>query len=434
MIFLFLILILNSSSKFLILKFKNQNHSNSNFFEKIIVNNLITKIKIGTPFKNIECNFAFENDLFIVPGSNYNSIYNEKNSISFDFDDYYKKYNYSKRFDSGDRNPNLDGFLSTEIFNLDNNFNITLNFILPENFTLYSNNKNNYCQIGLKINGYYIIDDSNFINQLKLNNIINENCFSFDLKTSKIFIGDFLHRIFPKKFNEKDFYMRKIDFHEWLFKFDNINFTMNNNNFFDYQTDIKFSINLNGIIAPETFYRNFKDFINFYIEKKICFEDLILKRYISFYCDRKKINEFKKNFPVFKFYIKDINFSFVLNYNDYFYEFEDKIYLFIIFKKYGQCHWTLGKIFLKKYYFTFHQEKKIVGFYKKINNEDDDNFFYAIKKNYLLIIMFLFCLFISFVFLGYYFKNKRNKKFAYELNDDYEYLPKETKMEFKQYF
>ena len=104
--------------------------------------------------------------------------------------------------------------------------------------------------------------------------------------------------------------------------------------------------------------------------------------------------------------------------------------MFIIFKKYGQCHWTLGKIFLKKYYFTFHQEKKIVGFYKKINNE---NFFDVVKKNYLLIIMFLFCIFISFVFLVYYFKNKNKKKFAYELNDDYEYLPKETKMEFKQY-
>ena len=432
MIFIFLIIIFKISSKFIILEYKNQNHSNSTFFEKLLINNLITKIKIGTPFKQIECNFAFENELFIIPGSNYNSIYNEKKSSSFEYSEYFKTYNYSKKFDSGKRNPNLSGFSSKEIFSLNNEI-IDLNFILPENFSLYSNNKNNFCQIGLKINGYYIIDDSNIINQLKLKNVINENCFSFDLKNNKIFIGDFLHRIFPKKFNEKDFFMKKIDYHEWLFKFNNVNFTMNNTNFIEHQIDCKFSINLNGIIAPETFYRNFKEFINFFIENKICFEDVILKNYIGFYCDKKRIIEYKKFFPVVNFYIKDINFTFVLDYNDYFYEFDNKIYLFIIFRKYGQCHWTLGKLFLKKYQITFDQEKKIVGFYKKINN-DNNNIFDFIKTNYLTMFLIFFCVFISFVFLFYYFKNKNKKKYAFELNDDYEYLSKETKMEFKQYF
>ena len=77
-------------------------------------------------------------------------------------------------------------------------------------------------------------------------------------------------------------------------------------------------------------------------------------------------------------------------------------------------NWVLGKPFLKKYFFYFSLEKKIIGFFnqniKENENESNDKF-----KNFLYISLILLLLIIIGV-LGYFmakviykYRNSRQK-------------------------
>jgi hypothetical protein len=90
-------------------------------------------------------------------------------------------------------------------------------------------------------------------------------------------------------------------------------------------------------------------------------------------------------------------------------------------------HFEMGKIFLKKYFFTYDLDKKTINFYNKnipiIIKEDiiiNENFSYSIY-----LIIFAIVLFVAACVIGFYFgiklyEKSRNKR-KNELDEDYDY-------------
>ena len=110
--------------------------------------------------------------------------------------------------------------------------------------------------------------------------------------------------------------------------------------------------------------------------------------------------------------------------------------LIILFSKNERIfNWRFGEIFLKKYFFTFNQESKKIGFYDNNinhgNTEEPNNINNAnngkIKTGTIILIIGIILLVIEIVVAIIWFKTKRcdknRRKRANELSDDnYDYL------------
>ena len=113
---------------------------------------------------------------------------------------------------------------------------------------------------------------------------------------------------------------------------------------------------------------------------------------------------------------------------------DGKLYFLMYFGS-SKSYFTIGKIFLKKYFFTFNQETKMIGYYNidlpggKKNNRNNDikNFFY---NNLLFCGIILFILMIIFGFLGFFLGklvyDKVRKKRINEVDESYDYNPQEN--------
>ena len=138
----------------------------------------------------------------------------------------------------------------------------------------------------------------------------------------------------------------------------------------------------------------------------------------------------KNNFPPLYFKMNQFNKIFELNYNDLFQEKNGKIYFLITFSETPQNYFEIGKIFLKKYTFTFNQDSKTIGYYLKTkdsNNSEPDNGLFFTKTSFIIIVV---CVLIAFsvigFFVGKYVYEKFRKRRMNELDDIYEYKPEEN--------
>ena len=162
------------------------------------------------------------------------------------------------------------------------------------------------------------------------------------------------------------------------------------------------------IVAANGFKKNIDDlFFNKYYLKEICTSDFIYKTFWEIW-ERDEDDEdqfdyecgtndaFKiivcnekidvKKFPSLKFYNKDFEFSFELNYKDLFKKYKNKYYFLIVEQNiYSNFNWKFGTPFLKKYELTFDQDRKTISYYLKSNdnnyvNSNNDN-----KFNFLIV-------------------------------------------------
>ena len=98
-----------------------------------------------------------------------------------------------------------------------------------------------------------------------------------------------------------------------------------------------------------------------------------------------------------------MDFHFILNYKDLFYEKFSKIYFLIVFDYKESNYWKFGLPFFKKYKFIYNYDSKIIGFFNKNNDNNNNNdlsnnnFF---KENGLIIILILLLLILSLIFVG----------------------------------
>ena len=100
--------------------------------------------------------------------------------------------------------------------------------------------------------------------------------------------------------------------------------------------------------------------------------------------------------------------------------------LFRKFKIYNN-YFEIGKIFLKKYTFTFNQDSRIIGYYIKTQNHNNDTieekgFFYG--TTFIVLIVCVIVIFsVGGFFIGKYIYDKMRKRRMNELDDMYEYKP-----------
>lgn len=325
----------------------------SNFNKYILENEYISTLSIGTPVQEIPLIINFKDNQFYLLHSNLKGKYNEKKSSTYK--------NISKITNYRFTNFNEGSIISDNIYFNSNNNNQLINNI---QFILITDKKEKssmkISQIGLT--RYYIdgLHDYNFIYQLKKNKYINRFSFYFDFSNKfKLVIGTLPHELDKNKFLENDFITSHFTFEGdifvWFITFNEIKYY----NQSEINKSILISMEFQGIY-PTKEYKDFiqKNFFNEYLNNNLCsFEKNDLNDDYSFIICDEKIDI--KKFEDIKFYNRELNYTFILNYNDLFIKKEDFYYLLIVFGDYQNDIWILGKPFLKKYNIIFDIEKKV---------------------------------------------------------------------------
>jgi hypothetical protein len=122
-----------------------------------------------------------------------------------------------------------------------------------------------------------------------------------------------------------------------------------------------------------------------------------------------------------RFILKDIDYEFILTYNDLFIEKENEYIFTIVFeanKSKEDDIWIFGKPFMKKYQLVYDLDKLIIGLYKEnINNKKRNLNYYIISLIVLTSIVI-----ILIIYIIYYIKKPRKHR-VFELDEDIDYIP-----------
>ena len=211
-------------------------------------------------------------------------------------------------------------------------------------------------------------------------------------------------------------------------KFVNINLN-NYGTSYNTETNAEFDISLGCLLGSTDFNEYFKMFLK---DNNISVEPKLLEQeyYVYFFkSDFEKI-EIIKNFAI-TFYNKELNYKFILDYDDLFLEKRNGYYFLIAFTKEFRSTWKIGFPFFKKYKFIFDQESKSVGFYcpdgcADGNSQIKQNSF-DYKKFFIIfgIIVGAIIILIIGIFIGKTIFEVRKKR-ANELLEVYEYKEDEN--------
>ena len=419
---------------------KEEENSNENldiiiFFENNFESQIYAKMYIGTPKNFIHVNlrmnihgltigYLCDNNL-----SCEESNYNINKSSTFR-DDPNKKY-YSR---------NKWSYIVQDSFTLFSEIDLKNETILNNISFIYTpkdetNNLNKICgTLGLALDSHYFLTrDANFIKILKQFQYINTYDFSIYFTSDnegKLIIGEEPHYYLPKIFNVNN--LRKnnvlLDGYSnsaWKTEFSQIYFTMN-----DIKYKVKegknavFAIENNYIIGNKNYQKLIEEnFFKNYLDNNICYYEKINNpKYVILICN--KDSSFDINsFPTLYLYHRIFNYTFELNNKELFLEKGNKYIFLVFFWEYGLDYFTLGKIFLRKYLFTFNIDSKSIGFYNvKYEEEFRDNnpsTISIIFKIIGLIIILIACIVGFFFAKKLYDKNR--KKRVNELTDDCDY-------------
>ena len=205
------------------------------------------------------------------------------------------------------------------------------------------------------------------------------------------------------------------------------------------QVELLFSINY--ILSTKEYFESIqKNYFDFYINKSICSINSFKKDYSEYKiisCEKENftINDIKK-FPSIYFTHLEFNYTFILNYDELFEENNNKIYFLIYYQESNLNLWKFGKLFLKKYHFSFNEDSSTIHFYSDYddillrkkgieNNENKSN------KNIAKIIILFICIFIFSIILGIFIWKiniySKEKKKANELEENYDYYSQNEK-------
>ena len=280
-------------------------------------------------------------------------------------------------------------------------------------------------EVSLRDWSIYFPEDS-----LNNKNIIN-NSSDF---IAYLILGSKPELYLPNKYKEQDAFYTYSEGYDWtyvaLIHLYKSYFKMNGTIINIHKFDFKAKLDFNFDIIKGTSYCKYlleESFFNPLIKEGKCFQSKISKMnyafYDYFYCDKNKIsqNELSK-FPTLFFHHIEFSNIFELTYEDLFESVDDVIIFKIVFDMSNE--WTFGRLFLKKYMFSYNDDSKKIAFYntKYQTNEDKDEQNLQKKKSYyfyielIIIILLLF----FFAFLGFYIGKiiyKKYKKDADELEE-----------------
>ena len=396
-------------SEIIILPFKKTKSFEGDFYSYIFLNELETEILIGTPFQKINAYIKPEKHHLFITGSKLNGQYNEINSNSYEQNGKIERYFYGEQFKTG--------FLANESFLFLNNKEVKIktdkiSFLIATSI----DNKFNYidnAQIGLGLYDNSIIKEINLIYQLYERKYIYSYSYYFKFENDdkgKIIIGEVIN----DNNSEKILNYCRIFSSANTFQiiFDNVTYSNEDISFNNIYAQFNFSFG--GFITNEKNKKIFDKFFNPLIENNLC--QIEKKGIFSFYSCDKNINVSK--IQSIKFYHKGLNYTFELDYHDFFREYNNKYYCTIFFQNEYHVNWIFGQIFLKKYEILIDQDRKILGIYIPISKR---------KTNFLswLFVFILFFLIIIMIFLIYRRTKlipkriKANELIEEEINEDY---------------
>ena len=312
-------------------------------------------------------------------------------------------------------------------------------FVFCTKYNMYQTEeyKNFDGEIGLNM-GFDDKYDSNFIRQLKANNAISNYFYSIIYENDDegfLLIGEYPHNIDIinnniynkystfKKENLNWLHAVKNDKKpRWGITFEKISYS--NSELFQIQRECIFSVENKFIFSTFQYFNLIKEIFG-----KKCKQYQFFHYFDFLECEKDIVKEFT---PEIKFYSKDLNMSFTLDYNDLFIEKEDSLlFLVVTYTDMDEGYWILGKPFLKKYLFLFDIDTKMIGFYvndiskvgnNEINNAKKSSFNLSIFINILLLCILLI---LIFVFYRYYMNRRRIR--ANELEDKFNYIAQNDK-------
>ena len=433
-IFLFYLFFLLQSkiNSEIIIKFKRQNalnnlknliSYNTNFFTDYFINNkFITNLYLGEPPQMIP---GYLNPLqsgfyLTYKGCPSKTVYNFQNSKNYNLID---KKNIINRFSD-----------SLYIEYINNSYYKKYDYEIFADTEL----NNSICfNIGTKLLGEGEIVEDNLLNRLHKNKSIKSYYYSLDINEKNPEEMNFIFDIDINN-NEKgytfikasSYYKEKRTYLVWGLDFDTIRF----NNRISYEKYFRAEFNINlGCIIGSSFFKEVLDL--FLKEKNInVIKDNSNNNYEIYYFNRPNNYDKLKDFTL-TVYHKSLDYNFILDYNDLFYERQDKIFLLIIFKEDKRDYWELGAPFLKKYKFIYNPDNKFIGFIKdnkenKLNKSENNGVGEnpkSTKKIIILVALLVIFIIILTLIFGFLigkkmYKVRKNK--TNELLELYDYNAK----------
>ena len=436
----FFILIFSISSKPIKLAFKtrfNKNDLNKYDIMNILINNyIITNISFGSNNQTFEMSIKLQNDSTFVlsdscPQNIYAKKFKENLSETYEVIKEKKRY-FMYAFEYATLSKDSIVLYSEKEQNIKIN---DFKFMLA-NTIWYDTLKDMSGTIGLILTNK---DDdpqcTDFIKQL--NGTIDSEVFVLDYQDDYngiLYIGNYFHE-FNEKYSELDLIKMKAgneksQVKNWEINIDKImiNNKNNKNELIQNNTYLRLYYEI-GVIAAPPIYHDYiiHNFFEKYLNSNICHEYLKFDEFSIFdkykYIECSKSNFNKKLFPELKFFNSESNITFTLNYENLFYEFENKLYCLIIFPNYpiDVKYWYVGKPFFLKYKLFMDKDNKVIGLYEKEYKEKDES---KSKFNviYIVIIILLIIVVIGILFYFLVIKKKRKKR-ANELEDNVDYTP-----------
>ena len=409
-------------SNYITLSFQRKNSKNikllsqdQQIYQNLVVNNVYSMIKTGTPLKQYEIELKFQQyTTFLSDKTSYISNPNIVTYNSLISQSYKPLNNESRNFTNIEFS---EGIRAIDLFKFEDKEIKEFYFIYV---TKLIKDISTAGVLGLKIKDDSIneLKQTNFITQLKKNKLINSYAFTIkykNLEEGEIIIGENIDSlIHSEKNNFQKTNVELDDFSpSWKLKFSKITYG-------DYLIEQNKKINLELefglIIASENFRLELqKNFFDEKLKNKECsmgeFIDLSNQLPHIFYKCNKKTN--LKNFKVIKFYNDELNMNFTFETKDLFKELNNYLYFQMIFDKNQIYSWKFGKIFFSKYQLYFDQDKKIIGVLKSFKLGNSEKFAWT-----LVIIFGLGLIGMGYLSYRIFILLPRRKR-ANELKDDF---------------
>ena len=416
---------------------KNDKEYNStHFFNDYYDQPLYTTLEIGNPSQKVkailtyqDCGFKIGKAKHCIDDEEYLSYYNKNESSD------YKKTDYCQipiqEFDNGNSaNETLYAYNDINLKNY-KKFN-------DIGFYLGTDTKDQLCAvIGFKMDNYeyFCQKINNIVRSFKSANIVNnyQMMIKYNSDNEGIFIigGDV--KDYYSNFKEDNYFtlnsMLIGTTYPWAFNFSEVIVDGNKINQDVQMAEIENDFSL--MQGSETYRKYvFDKFFDDYIQKGICSKNYnATGTYNGYYiveCDKEKnfgSNDIK-NFPKLSLIVKEFNNSiFSFSYKELFTETKYKYFFNVVFPKYSNEIWILGKIFLKKYTFVLNLDQKTISFYNIIEEKEEKSSVFSTVLIVSLIVILVVVVGVVMYFVGKYV-NKTRKKKANELTDDlYDYEP-----------
>ena len=436
-ILLLLVLYINAihSLKYIIIPFKVQKYDykedKNGLLREYLYKDILINLSFGTPKQNIPLlagmgeysTFIVSNEASDFEGGSFNKESSTTYYTSVSINEIYNYQTFNEAYPSRDtlylENPetkikNYEFFLVTKMGK-----NICY---LP------------YCEIltqpgvvGFKLapSETYneLVNNTNFIMQLKQKEIIDNYDFSFQLESPEkgvIIIGQKPHEYDNTHYKKDDFIFTKVTIDnekekDWGLKFDKIYFGDE-----EMATDKTMLLRFEyGVINGNRKWQEIleQNFFEELINENKCFKGKGYNdghSYFHYYCDKDtNISSFKP----FDFIINDLNYNITLTKDDLFVEDGDKILFLMIF---GHPQPILGFPLFKKYQLIFNQDTKTIGLYSKISGtpssptsptsktpkEKEESGSY---KLIIFLLLFVIIILGIYVFRTYYLNNQKRQ-------------------------